>query len=192
MGEEVSGTVSHDTEVVAFVSLAGNDVCRLHHIITKPEFVELWQEITSTVVLELNDESNLAEESDQEHRVELSRINVPSLVTEFSEGVLVGVVVKKDQDTGLVVSENFLKGVVSVVDLGTTLDVTELAKLYAVGVVVEISATDSGSFAQRCTRRRRFQSVTSSRALSRRSTSRGSVSLWSSAVPQRGTSTSRT
>ena len=38
-------------------------------------------------MLELNDEGKPAEESDQEHSVELSQVDVRSLATEFSEGV---------------------------------------------------------------------------------------------------------
>ena len=47
----------------------------------------------------------------------------------------------KSPDTGLIVSANsFLKGVVSVADLGTTLEEIELAKnQYTVGVVVEVT-----------------------------------------------------
>ena len=95
--------------------------------------------ITATVVLELNDEDKLVDDPDRAHGVELSQVDVPSLATEFSEGVPVLAAVK-NQDTGLVVSANsVMKGVVSVADLGTTLEEIELAKKqYTVDIVVEV------------------------------------------------------
>ena len=90
-------------------------------------------------MLELNDEDKPAEESDKAHRVELSKVDVLSLSVEFSEGVPVLAVVKKFQDTGLVVSGNsFQNGVVSMADTGTTLGATEIA-MNSYGVVVEVT-----------------------------------------------------
>ena len=144
---EVSGTVSHHTEVVASAVLPETSG-RLHHISTNLESVELGQ-ITTMVVLELNDEDKLVEEPDQAHGVELTQVDVPSLVTEFSDGVPVLAAVK-NQDTGLVVSANsFLKGLVSVAGPITTPEEIERAKKqYTVGVVVEVTPTTSGTFAR--------------------------------------------
>ena len=100
-------------------------------------------------MLELIDEGKPVEESHQAHHVELSLVDVPSLVTEIPECVPVRTAVKKCQDTGLVVSENsFEEGVVSVADLGTTLDEIELAKQCTVGVIGEVTPITNGTFAR--------------------------------------------